>query len=189
MCPQINPQSLAFAEVVSYIEEYGQSGGDLNHVFKLSDLKAFYCGCLQRLGGDTNGHIHSTRLAQKLQQHIPTLEAHNSNSGTVLSYKKDVGDALLDACNVDSDDEAVMLMRVAKLVRKEVLEKQYHFNRSLCDEQYDTLPTSLQALVGMILGRPDATQRIDSYEISTAASSIAQLLVFKKRLNRSTAQL
>ena len=177
-CPQINPQSLAFAEVVSYIEEYGQSGGDMNHVFKLSDLKALYCECLHRLGGDTNGHIHSTRLAQKLQQHIPTLEAHNSNSGTVLSYKKDVGDALLDACNVDSDDEAVMLMRVAKLVRKEVLEKKYHFNRSLCDEQYDNLPTSLQALVGMILGGPDAKQRIDSYEISTAASSIAQLLVF-----------
>ena len=123
MCPQIKPQSLAFAEVVSYIEEYGQSGGDLNHVVKLSDLRALYCECLQRLYGDTTGHIHSTRLAQKLQQHIPTLEAHNSNSGTVLSYKKDVGDALLDAGNLDSDDEAVMLMRVAKLVRKDVLEK------------------------------------------------------------------
>ena len=124
MCPQIKPQSLAFAEVVSYIEEYGQSGGDLNHVVKLSDLRALYCECLQRLYGDTTGHIHSTRLAQKLQQHIPTLEAHNSNSGTVLSYTRKT---LVKPCKapytVDSDDEVVMLMRVAKLVRKEVLEK------------------------------------------------------------------
>ena len=97
--PKLTHSHSAFAEVVSYIEEYGQSDGDLNHVFKLSDMKALYCECLQRLGGDTNGHIHSTRLAQKRQQCIPTLESHNSNSGTVLSYKEDVGDALLDACN------------------------------------------------------------------------------------------
>ena len=32
----------------------------------------------------------------------------------VLSFRKDVGDALLDACNFDFDDEAVMLTRVAK---------------------------------------------------------------------------
>ena len=177
-CHQINPESLALAEVVSYIEEYGQLGGDVNHVFKLSDLKALYCERLQKLGGDTTGHIHSTRLAQKLQQHIPTLEAHNSNSGMILPFKEDVGDALLDACHFDSDDEAVMLMRVAKLVRKEVFEKKYHFNSSLCDEQYDNLPTALSALVGMILGGSNARQCIDDYEVSTAASSIMQLLVF-----------
>lgn len=33
---------------------------------------------------------------------------------TVLSFKKDVSDVLLDACN--PDEEVVMLMRMAKLV-------------------------------------------------------------------------
>ena len=40
----------------------------------------------------------------------------------VLSFRKDVGDALLDACSFDFDDEAVMLFRVAKLVRKVIFE-------------------------------------------------------------------
>ena len=68
--------------------------------------------------------IHPTRLAQKLQKHIPALKCHNSKSGRVLSFKKDVGDALLDACNFDSDDEAIsiILMRVpvAKLLHEEI---------------------------------------------------------------------
>lgn len=136
--------------MVSHIEEYGQLGGDRSHVIKLTDLKALYCERLQRLGGVTTGNIHSTRLTQKHLHHIPDLEAHNCNFGTVLSFK-DIGDALLDACRLDPDDEAVMLMRVAKLVRKEVLEKKYQFSGSLCDEQYDDLPVSLSALVEMIL--------------------------------------
>ena len=132
----------------------------------------------QKFGGDSTGHIHSTRLAQRLQEHIPALESHNSKSGTVLSFKKDVGDALLDACNFDSDDEAIMLMRVAKLVRKDIFETNYHFNGSLCDEQYNCLPSSLSALVSMILGDSNTKQNNCDKETSTAASSITQQLVF-----------
>ena len=42
----INAEALAFAEVVSYIKEYGQIGGDLS-VFELSDIKKLYCNFLQ----------------------------------------------------------------------------------------------------------------------------------------------
>ena len=59
---------------------------------------------------------------------MSSLESHNSKSGTILAFKKDVGDALLDACSFDPDDEAIMLMRVAKLVREEIFETKYHFN-------------------------------------------------------------
>ena len=41
----INAKTLAFAEVVSYIKEYGQIGGDLN-VFKLSDINKLHCDFL-----------------------------------------------------------------------------------------------------------------------------------------------
>ena len=67
-------------------------------------------------------YVHSTRLAQNLQEHSPALESHNSKSDAVLIFKKDVGDALLDARNFDSDDEAIMLKRVAKLIRRGVFE-------------------------------------------------------------------
>ena len=175
---QINPDSLAFAEVVSYIEEYGQLDGDMNHVFKLTDLKALYSERIQQLGGDTTGQVHSTRLAQKLQQHTPALDVHNTKSGTVLSFKKDIGNALLDACHVDPDEEAVMLMRVAKLVRKQVFENKYRFNGSLCDEQYDNLPASLSALVQMILGGSNAKQHIDDNEVSCGLAIVFSFLSF-----------
>ena len=94
----------------------------------------------------------------------------------VISFRKDVGDALLDACNFDSDDEAMMLMRVAKLVHKKIFETNYHFSGSLWDEQYNCLPTSLAALVRMILCDSNTQQIIYDLKISPAATS--QLLVF-----------
>ena len=74
-------------------------------MFKLTDLKSLYKEHIQRLGGNLTKDIHSTRLAQKLQQHIPSLDVHNSKSGTILSFKKDLGDVLLDACHSDPDND------------------------------------------------------------------------------------
>ena len=160
------------------VEEFCPLDGDLNHVFKLSDIKKLYCEYLQKFGGDSTGHIHSTRLAQKIQQHIPALESHNGKSGTILAFKKDVGDALLDSCNFNPDDEAIMLNRVAKLVRKEIFETNDHFNGSLCDEQYNCVPASLSALVSMILVDSNEKKSTHYPENDSAASSITQLLVF-----------
>ena len=94
----------------------------------------------------------------------------------VLSFRKDVGDALLDACNFDFDDEAMKLMRVAKLVRKGIFETNYHFSGSLCDDQYNRQPTSLAALVRILLCGANTKQIIYDLEIRPAATS--QLLVF-----------
>ena len=95
-----------------------------------------------------------------------------------MAFKNDVGDALLDSCNFNPDDKAIMLNRVAKLVRKEIFETNYHFNGSLCDEQYNCLPASLSALVSMILVDSNEKQFTHYPENDSAASSITQLLVF-----------
>ena len=50
---------------MSYIEDDAQLG-DMNHVFKVTDLKVLYRECLQEFGGDSSTHIHSTRLVEKL---------------------------------------------------------------------------------------------------------------------------
>ena len=102
----------AFTEVVSYI------CGDLNVIKKL------YCDFLQKIDLQRNSKI----IFQHLNLILPSL---------LLSFRKDVDDALLDACNFDSDDEAMMLMRGAKLVRKEIFEVNYHFSCSLTDGQYN----------------------------------------------------
>ena len=55
------------------------------------------------------------RIFKIIFQHLNLIIA-----SLVLSFRKDVGDAILDACSFNSDDEAMMLMRVAKLVCKEI---------------------------------------------------------------------
>ena len=109
---------------MSYIKKYGQIGGDLN-VFKIFDIKKLYCYFLQKIDLQRNFKI--------IFQHLNLILI----ASLVLSFRKDVGDALLDACNFDFDDEAMKLMRVAKLVRKVIFEINYHFSGSLCDDQYN----------------------------------------------------
>lgn len=58
---------------------------------------------------------------------------------------------MLDSCNKDSDDAAILLMRVAKLIRKEIFQHEYSLKGSLTDEQYDNLPDLLETLIKMIL--------------------------------------
>ena len=55
----MNAESLAFAEVVSYIDEYGQIGGDLIHVLKFCDIKKLYCDFLQKFSRDANTYVCS----------------------------------------------------------------------------------------------------------------------------------
>ena len=112
----INAEALAFAEVVSYIKKYGQIGVDLK-VFKLSDIKKLYCDFLLNLVLQRNFKI--------IFQPLNFIKA-----SLLLSFRKDVGDALLEPCIFDSDDEAMMLMRVVKLVRQEIFETSYHFSGS-----------------------------------------------------------
>ena len=108
---------------MSYIKKYGQIGGDLN-VLELSDIKKIYCDFLQKIDLQINFKI--------IFQHLNLIIA-----SLVLSFRKYVGDTLLDACNFDFDDEASILMRVAKLVGKVVFETNYHLSGLLCDEQFN----------------------------------------------------
>ena len=193
-----NAYSLALAEVVSYIEEYRQLGDSQDYIFKLTDLKQLYTDHVKKLAGDTTKFVHSTRLAQKIQEHIPTIQIHKSKSGTLLTFKKDAGDAMLTACEPNPDEEAVMLKRVSTMIRKEIFERNYNFKGSLCDEEYKDLPPSLSTLFGMILGESSTSQH-DGTLKSNAVFSITQLLVFntvkqrtdslfvRHNLNRETA--
>ena len=108
---------------MSYIKKYDQIGGDLN-VFEISDIKNYIATSCKKIDLQRNFKI--------IFQHLNLIIA-----SLVLSFMKDVGDALLDACNFDFDDEAMKLMRVAKLVRKVIFETNYHFSGSLCDDQYN----------------------------------------------------
>ena len=75
-------------------------------IFKLADLVKLYMERLAQLGGDTSKRINSTRLKDKLLSQLPELEAHKSSSNEVLiSFKEDIGEALLCASKRTSNDD------------------------------------------------------------------------------------
>ncbi len=93
-------------------------------VFKLSDHRKLYCEHLEKFGEDSSVVLHSSRFTDRLLHYLPDFEAHNSKSGTILTLKNDIGNTLLDACNKDSDDTAILLMRVSKMIRKEMFQQE-----------------------------------------------------------------
>ena len=110
---------------------------------------------------------------------MPHLEANKSNYGIILTFKKDIGDALLLTTKQDPDNDAVVLMRAAQIVRNETLQMKDTFNGSLDDDQYKTLPQSLVALLQIILdGTNIKNQHDNSSDIKGAVSSLTQLLIF-----------
>ena len=168
-------EAIALAELISYVEEIRQT----KSIIKLSDIVQLYKSRLEQLGGDISQRINATRLKEAVLAQIPDLEAHKSNYEVVLSFKMDTGSTLLEATKRDHDSEAVVLMRAAEIIRKEIFQTQYIFEGSLLDEQYDNNPSSLVALVQMILGGTNIENQTDNNEdVKSAALSITQLLVF-----------
>ena len=69
-----------------------------------------------------SSRVHPTRLKERLLFQMPNLEADKSNYEVVLTFKEDVGDALLLASQNCPDSDAMVLMRAANIVRKDILQ-------------------------------------------------------------------
>ena len=166
-------ESLAFAEVVSLIEESNKS--DRNLVFQLCDLKNLYSDSLKNAGVNPPAYIHSSRFTKRIIHFLPYLEAHTNKHGTILSSANETRQALLDACKTNTDDVAVMRMRESNSIRKEIFQQKYTFNGSLDDDQYDKLPETLESLMNLIL-KGSCTAKCSA--INAVASTMTQMIVF-----------
>ena len=105
----MQPESIALVELISYLEEMKCVDGKYT-LFRLADLMKLYRERLTQLG-DSMKRPNSTHIKNKLLERLPQLEEHSSNREVVLSFKKDTGDVLMQACKQSSDDDAVILMR------------------------------------------------------------------------------
>ena len=99
-------EAIALAELISYIEKVRKTD---ESIVKLSDVVHLYESRLEQLGGDTSKRIG------------------------ILSFKTstDIGETLLEATKRNHDSDAVVLMRAAGIVRKEIFQKHYKFRGSL----------------------------------------------------------
>ena len=119
---------------------------------------------------------------------IPVLRAQNKGRVVFLVYE-DIGAALQFAVENSDDSNAVHLAKAAQIVRKDMLEKKQSFDGTFTSScQKDSVPTSLLALVTMMLEGPNIQDQTDLETIeSDTALTISQLLLFNTVKHRSVA--
>ena len=110
------------AELVTHIVEVHRSnpGGV---VFKLADLCSLYESRLKQFDSSTS--CNRTRLKNKILSKIPDLKAFHKGREVVLVFEKDVGPAIVSACDYT---DAMHLAKAAEIVRKQMLEEQVKFS-------------------------------------------------------------
>ena len=164
---------IAFAELVAFMEDFRMEQ-NVSPVFKLADLAKLYQTRLEELGGSIGGRVHTSRLKHRLLSAFPDIRAYMQGRSLMLTFDDDIGAALKKACDQDSDDDAMHLVRAARVVRKEMFDWKFTFSGSFDD--HDSVPHSLLALVNMVLEGPNIKRQ---HRANTkAAVSISQLLIF-----------
>ena len=151
---------IAFASLVSYLEEHGNSG-ETAPVFKLADLVNLYSEKLLALGiSKPCLNVNSTRLKERLLAAMPDLAAHTQGKHILLVFNDAIGDAIRNACKQDYDSEALHLARAAKIVRRDMFSIQQSFKGTFeVDCQEKSVPPSLLALVNMIVEGPSSIKK------------------------------
>ena len=143
--------SLAFAELISYIEET-RMDTSVTSIFKLSDLVTLYTTRLEQLGSNVVGRVHSTDLKKRILAYFLDMKPHKQGRDIILVSNECVGHALRKACEHDIDDEDVHLARAAKIVKRDMLKMKNQFAGSLePNSQEESVPMSLLELVAMVL--------------------------------------
>ena len=173
-------ESIALAELVSYIEETRMEM-EVATVFKLSDLVKLYQCRLQQLDEQVPDRVNSTQLKERLLSQMPDLKAYKEGKEVLIAFEMDVGAVLLTALE-QNDSNAMILAKAAQIVRKDMLQKENVFNGSFnTDRQLEAVPESLGTLVNMILNGSNVkvqTNQEMAGASSSAVSVISQLLIF-----------
>ena len=110
----------AFAELMSFIDS-SLENEEISPVFKLSELKQFYCSKIKQLGGQTSS-VHSTRLKNQVLANFPELKAHEEGRDILIVLDEDVGRSIRQTSALESEAEAVILARAARILRRDILQ-------------------------------------------------------------------
>ena len=85
IAPDAHLHGIAFAELVSYMEEYCEEE-NVSAAFKLSDLVNTYKARLEQLGVVVEGRIHSTRLKIRLLSVFPDLKEYKEGCNILHAH-------------------------------------------------------------------------------------------------------
>lgn len=178
--PQFDP--IAMAQIIAIVE-------DSDSVFKLSSLRHMYRTLMEEQGSpclDTR-EPHSTRFKDHLLDHLPEWgefaqgkEIYISNSTKVADLVAKAHDTLLD------QDDALLLMRAAVILRKRCLLKQKSFNGSFSSDCLTApVPEELRSFMNVILQGPSILRDQRNIEMDNhvqgrtrIACAISQIVIY-----------
>ena len=90
---------------------------------------------------------------------IPDLKAHPLGKYVVLAFESDIGHTLSAACELDHDNDAVVLAKAARIIRQDLFDLRSStnkFNGSFDDNcQSLSVPVSLLGFVCMVHEGPN----------------------------------
>ena len=173
-------KSLVFAQLVAYIDERRLDDSAVP-LFKLCDLVKMYGEQFSQLGG--KGAVHSTRLKEELLIHFPDMNAYEEGRDVLLMFDCDVGPTVVKAMHTDWQQDALCLSRAAQIVRKDIFGSKPLFDGKFdIDCQERSVPTTLLALVRMILEGPSISNQTGKQSIP-AALELSQLIVYNSVLH------
>ena len=172
-------QSIALAELLSYIEETRNESTSSIPVFKLADLAKLYTSRLKQLGVNISGRIHTTDLKNRILSNFPDMQAHRQGRDILLAFNEDIGLALQRVSESDFDEEAIILSKAAKIVKRDILNTKYTFDGTFEKEcQKKSVPQSLLSLVNMVIDGSNIKVNSGNVTEPQAALTISQPLQF-----------
>ena len=104
------------------------------------------------------------------------MRAHTKGRNVLLVFEEDVGAALTKACELDSDNDVVHLVRAAPTVRRQMFEEGELFNGFPEGCQEYSVPSRLRALMSMVLEGPIIKDQMA--DTTPAVLANAQILKF-----------
>jgi len=135
-------------------------------------LKKLYIERLQELGVPVTD-VHSSRLKDRLCKNIARLNSYKQGRECVLAFEDGIGQALVDLCKINNDDDAICLARAADIIREQLF---LNDDESTIGSQV-VVPHSLVMLVRMILEGSSIQDQLDVAK-NNFSQSIAELIKF-----------
>ena len=171
-------EAVALQRITSYITESTQNSNSTIK-FKALDLEKKYIDILKSFGFDRESSYVS-RFISKLQGWLPDLQLEKDKSKTIaLSLPSGIRNRNFDNSQCDPTFQA--LHKAAMLIRKSLKGKHFEFGGSLKDSQTSCdMPQELQTFISLLI---DNTLE----NVSTAANTISQLIVYNFKPDRSSA--
>ena len=176
--------ALVFGELVGYIEEKRNEEG-LIPLFKLSDLSKMYRDRLSQIDPGLSQNVHSTRLKNKLLEHIPGLQAQQHGKQVLLMFNEDISETINIAISHVTHQDSIHLVRAAQIIRNDLQKVKFDFDGSF-KECKELVPQTLRTLINMIMEGPNIEkQSCTNTRKRNIADNIAQLIMFNYSKNMS----